>query len=153
MFYKLIKYGMNKHLINLIKNMYEKTSISLKLNGKITPPFRTYKGVRQGCILSPRLFNLFINDIPDIFDETCKPAKLGSETINCLMYADDLILISETEDGLQKCLNKLAEYVERWQLSINIKKTKIIIFQRGGRLPCTIFYLGNQIVEKVKQYR
>ena len=69
------------------------------------------------------------------------------------MYADDLILISETEDGLQKCLNKLAEYVERWQLSINIKKTKIIIFQRGGRLPCTIFYLGNQIVEKVKQYK
>ena len=120
MFYKLIKYGMNKHLINLIRTMYNRTGISLKLNGRITPPFRTYRGVRQGCILSPKLFNLFVNDIPDIFDAGCKPVTICMESINCLMYADDLILISETEVGL----HKLDEYVKKWQLKINIKKTK-----------------------------
>ena len=119
MFYKFIKYGMNKHLIKLFRNMYDKTRISLKLNSRITPSFRTYKGVRQGCILSPRLFNLFINDIPDIFDSSCEPVKIGNKYINCLMYADDLILLSETETGLQNCLDRLNDYVKKWQLQIN----------------------------------
>ena len=69
------------------------------------------------------------------------------------MYADDLIILSETEDGLQKCLDKLNSYVNKWKLKINIKKTKIIIFQKGGIMPNTIFYLGDQVVEKVKQYK
>ena len=93
--------------------MYEKTNISLKMGDSVTRPFRTYRGVRQGCILSPILFNLFINDIPDIFDETCKPAMLGDTKISCLMYADDLVILSETEVGMQNCLNKLNEYTQR----------------------------------------
>ena len=56
--------------------------------------------MKQGCILSPKLFNIFINDIPDIFDSQCGPVQLGEEKLNCLMYADDLILLSESKDGL-----------------------------------------------------
>ena len=61
MIYKLIKCGMNKSYIKLIRHMYEQTSQSLKINNGLSRPFMTSKGVRQGCILSPRLFNLFIN--------------------------------------------------------------------------------------------
>ena len=82
MFYKLIKFGMNKNLVKIIKNMYNKTRMSLKINNNITPPFRTHRGVRQGCILSPILFNLFINDIPDMFDKSCDPVTLDSQSLN-----------------------------------------------------------------------
>ena len=120
---------MNLDLIKLIKNMYDKTCQSLKLNNEITRSFRTFKGVRQGCILSPKLFNLFINDIPKIFDNSCKPILLGQKKINCLMYADDLVIFSETETGLQNCLDKLHAYTLTWDLQINLSKTKVIIFQ------------------------
>ena len=85
LFYKLIKTGADLDLIKIIKSMYEQSKQTLLLNGKLTRTFKTWKGVKQGCILSPRLFNIFINDIPGIFDATCTPLELGNEILNCLM--------------------------------------------------------------------
>ena len=120
---------MNLDMIKLIRNMYDKTSQSLKINQSLTRSFKTYRGVRQGCILSPRLFNLFINDIPTIFnDVTCKPVTIMNKKISCLMYADDLVILSETPSGLQTCLQNLHQYTEKWDLKLNTKKTKVMIF-------------------------
>ena len=124
MYYKLIKSGIDTGTIKLFMDMYEKTTQTLKFGNKTSRKFRTQKGVKQGCILSPKLFNIFINDIPDMLDQSCHPAILGNTPISCLMYADDLILISETEQGLQNCLNKLHEYTEKWNLKVNLKKHK-----------------------------
>ena len=154
MYYKLIKYGIDPGIIKLIQNMYEKTTQRLKFDNKISRRFLTHRGVKQGCILSPKLFNLFINDIPDIFDSSCHPAKLGSIDINCLMYADDLVLISETEAGLQKCLDKLHEYTKKWNLKVNQKKTQVVIFKLSGyrgKLPS--FTLGPDNLKVVKEYK
>ena len=152
--YKLIKSGMSKDLVKLIQNMYERTSQSLKINQGITKPFKTYRGVRQGCILSPRLFNLFINDLPDIFNEDCHPVKIGDEhKLNCLMYADDLIILSESAQGLQKSLDKLKTYTDNWDLKLNLKKTRIMIFRRGGPKCTTQFFFGPETVEHATHYK
>ena len=68
-------------------------------------------GVRQGCNLRPLLFDIFVNDIFEIFyeKEYC-PINLYNKPINCLMYADDLLILSETEDGLTECLQRLSRY-------------------------------------------
>ena len=152
--YKLIKSGLNLNTIKLIKNMYEKTKQTLKMNGGTSRCFRTYKGVKQGCILSPKLFNLFINDIPNIFDQSCRPVTIhGGVKINCLMYADDLVIMSETASGLQACLNKLHEYTNKWGLTLNIKKTKIMIFQSRGKRAMELFTFGNQVVQQADEYK
>ena len=153
LFYQLIKYGMNLKIIKILKDMYDKTSICLKLNGKLTHSFKTYRGVRQGCNLSPKLFNILINDIPKIFDDSCKPVKLGSVKLNCLMYADDLVLLSSSEAGLQECLRRLHQYTKKCHLTINMKKTKIIAFNKNGHFPKCLFYLGDQIIETTKSYK
>ena len=153
LFFQLIKYGLNHQIIKLLKNMYDKTSICLKLNGKLTPAFKTFRGVRQGCNLSPKLFNILINNIPKLFDWSCDPVYLGEVTLNCLMYADDLVLLSTSEAGLQNCLNKLHDYTLKNHLKINMKKTKIIAFHRNGYMPPKLFLIGNQIVEKTKSYK
>jgi hypothetical protein len=153
LFYKLIKNNMSLNLIKLIHNMYEKTSNHLKVNGGISRVFRTYQGVQQGDILSPKLFNIFINDIPLIFDESCEPPKLGDEKINCLMYADDLVMFSESAIGIQNCLNRLKEYTVKWGLEINKKKTKVMIFQKSGTRPKLNFKFGDIPIDVTDRYK
>ena len=156
LFYKLIKSGMNIGYIKLIKVMYEKTKQSLKLNGGLTRSFRTGRGVKQGCILSPRLFNLFLNDLPEIFDDECSPVSLGNDLkISCLLYADDLVLLSESPEGLQKCLDRLSEYTEKWDLKINLSKTKILVFKNNGgkNVRNPEFFAGRHKVEESKMYK
>ena len=155
--YKLIKYGMNLDMVKLIRNMYDKTSQSLKINQSLTRSFKTYRGVRQGCILSPRLFNLFINDIPTIFnDDTCKPVTIMNKKVSCLMYADDLVILSETPSGLQTCLQNLHQYTEKWDLKLNTKKTKVMIFQHQGRKDVKskdTFLFGKQFIQNTDSYK
>jgi hypothetical protein len=91
----------------------------------VSKSFYSHIGVRQGDSLNPNLFMLFINDLPDVFDNSCQPVTLDVSKLSCLMYADDAILLSETSEGLQNCLYKLHKYCEVWRLQVNIKKNKI----------------------------
>ena len=70
---------------------------AVKVKSGLTASFTPLVGVRQGCNpVSPTLFNIFVNDIVDIFVSTCDPLIMGECKINCLLYADDLILLSES---------------------------------------------------------
>ena len=153
LFFKLIKNNMSTNFIKLIQNMYEKTSNHLKVNEGISRSFKTNQGVQQGDILSPRLFNIFINDIPLLFDETCEPPKLGNESINCLMYADDLVILSESAIGIQNCLDRLKQYTVEWGLEINRNKTKVMIFQKCGKRMKHDFKFGNLNIETTDKYK
>ena len=72
--------------------------------------------------------------------------------INCLLYADDLILLSELEHGLPRCLDKLSCYAKKWQMRINVKKTKAIIFNKSGKIFRSEFKLGNQPIQVIDSY-
>ena len=120
------------------------------------PPTTTYNHLqRQGCILSPLLFNLYINNLPYLFENTLSdPFVLPDGTkINSLLYADDLIILSRSKIGLQNCLNTLSSYCEAWMLKINPKKTKIMIFQKRPRKSLDIsFKIGTEAIEIVQEY-
>lgn len=81
------------------------------------------------------LFNLYLNEIPTLLDaENTDPVLLpDGSRLNCLLYADDLVLISHTATGLQTALNTLAQFCSDWLLNINPKKTKVLIFQKKLR--------------------
>ena len=66
--YKLLKYKIGGHFYDLIKNMYSHTKCAIKISNSRTPFFQYKRGVRQGCILSPLLFNIYINEIPKLFE-------------------------------------------------------------------------------------
>ena len=114
--YKLMLNGLSYKFIKLIESMYQGIKCSVKLSNGTTPLFNSYVGLRQGCNLSPMLFNLFINDIFHIFYDNsseCFPVTLGKHKLNCLMYADDLLILSETEQGLICSLHKLKRYSDK----------------------------------------
>ena len=94
----LLGYGVSTNFASLLKNIYEKTKLSVCLPRGITEFFPSNVGLKQGCNMSLTLFNLFINNINEIFDEHfCHPVTLGNIKLSNLVYADDLILISETK--------------------------------------------------------
>ena len=134
LFHKLELLGINGNFLNLIKNIYSKTKCAVKVGNTITNFFSYKKGVRQGCPLSPLLFNLFINDIFKFIDDNTKQAvelELNSP-INVLMYADDLVIFAHSEKQLQSHMTLLSEFCVKWNLQINIKKTKTMVFNRGN---------------------
>ena len=127
--YKLLKLGTPKYLIYILKYMYSKISANVKTENQVTEVFPCKIGTRQGCSLSPSLFNMYLNDLPEIFIKKANdPVNINGRTIGSLLYADDFVIISQSESGLQKSLNALNTYCHNWRLKINYQKTKIMIF-------------------------
>ena len=105
--------------------MYTDIKLAVKLSDGITPFFRSFVGVRQEYNLSLLLFNMFLNDIFEQFDsDKCFPVNVQGKFINCLMYADDLLIISENEQGLNESLQRLGKCTEKRNLKISVKTRK-----------------------------
>ena len=154
LFHILYRYGIEGPFLNIIINMYMDVRFSVKLEGGITESFSSSSGVKQGCILSPSLFSLYINDMCKYFDTSCDAVTLGHNPISCLMYAADLVMISKSMSGLQSCINKLAQFCEVRDLTINTDKTKVIVFNKAGRhLKSCMFQYNDQHIEVIREYK
>ena len=151
--YKLFKIGIRGNFLHIIQDMYASVSFTVKCDGKLTDNFDTSVGVKQGCILSPMFFNIYLSDLTEIFDDSCDPVQLNNSPLSCLMYADDLILLSDSAQGLQCALDKLQSYCQKWKLLVNIDKSNVMIFNKSGRvLTKHIFKYGDCILKITNEY-
>ena len=133
MFYTLLHdYSIGGNFLKLLQEIYSGNKVYVKLADGLFEPFTTTIGVKQGCVFSPILFNICINKICSIFDETCSPVKINNTNMSCLLWADDLLLCSETAEGLQNAINKMSTFYDSLDLKINLKKTKVMIFNKRG---------------------
>ena len=119
----------------------------------MSPSLKVEKGVKQGCVLSPTLFNLYVNDLKTYLDkENTEPPMLNNTPVNSLLYADDLVLISTSKDGLQRGLNTLYTFCSNWKLDVNIQKTQAMIFSKSSSVGKHSFYYGSTCIKMVKSY-
>ena len=135
--------------------MIEKCSTNTKNNGKLLPPIITSTGLKQGDNLSPILFDIFFDDVDQIFDTQCHPVIFNSEiSLKHLLYADDMAILSLSQEGLQNSLNKLETYCKEWHLVISIKKTKIVVFNKTGKLlKGFVFKYEGKHIELVREFK
>lgn len=93
-----------------------------------------YRGVKQGCMLSPTLFNLCRSELSEVLKaENLNEVELRQLPLSCMLYADDLVIFSNSKNGRQDCLDSLSEYCNDNDLSVNLDKIKVLIFNNCGR--------------------
>ena len=120
--------GLPDHLMCLLRNLYAGQEATVRTGHGTTDWFQIGKGVRQGCILSPCLFNLYAEYIVrnTRLDEAQAGIKIARRNINNLRYANDTTLMAESEEELKSLLMKVKKETENVGLKINIQKTKIM---------------------------
>lgn len=148
--FKLHGIGVSTKMVQFIEKVYQQTTCTVWNGEEISDKFETYTGVKQGCILSPLLFSLYINDL---HEQLSGGLHIGDLNIRLLLYADDIVLIAEKIEVLQAMINKLEEYCDYWNLEVNLTKSKIMVFRNGGKLANNEkwLYRGTEI-EIVNEY-
>ena len=152
LFNRLKELGIHGTFYRNIVAMYENTKYSIKVKKGSLDPISSNLGLRQGCPLSPMLFNLYIEDMENIFGENTDPITLQDKIISHFLYADDLVLVSESARGLQNCLDNLSAYAERKLMTISIKKSKTMIFNKAGQYIKKQFYISEKVLEPVRTF-
>lgn len=117
----------------MIKEIYRDTLNEIITGQGITKCFRTSRGVRQGCTLSPTLFNVFIENMDLDWERRKKGGTvIGGQKIFGLKFADDLALVSDTPEGLRDLIKTTNKYIIKNKMEINVAKSKVMIFRKGG---------------------
>lgn len=122
LFDKLLRRGVDAGIVKLLMTWYESQKFHVRWGNSLSVGFSVTNGVRQGGILSPYLFNVYIDDLSESLDNSEVGCRyLGS--VNHLCYADDMVLLSPTPHGLQKMLDICTDYANSHDILFNTKKS------------------------------
>ena len=169
MFFKLCSYDLGYKMMNVLKALYANVKSCVEMNFinangnmsyNISEVFPCSNGLREGDILSPILFSIYVNDLKSFLEENfCHGIDMlytNDNDVMCylqmllLMYADDTVLFASSKRQLQHSLNMYEKYCKKWKLNVNANKTKIVIF---GRKKNHTFTLDNQQIEVVNSFK
>ena len=149
----MIKNGVSSKYVNIIKSFYAHMKLSVK-NDTEHRQFCSNFGLLQGEVLSPMLFSLFVNDLPDNLSDLTVGTPVQNILMKLLMFADDMSIFSEKREGLQTGIDSLYKYCKKWGITVNIDKTKVVVFKKSGRMAAsdTWSYNGSNL-EVVSQFK
>jgi len=127
MYKSLLEAGVPVIIIVLLHNWYSKLSYAERWNGCMSAYFTAGSGVRQGSCISPAIFNVFINLFVTCLRDLGVGCCISSIFLGCILYADDILLLSPTVSGLQNMLDKCAEVASMLSLEFNVTKSQCVV--------------------------
>jgi len=137
----------------LIKNLYMKQSAYVRIGDMLSERCEIGRGVRQGCSLSPLLYNIYDEAMMrEAFEEVDHGVKVGGQLIKTIRFADDKAVTASSQRGLQQLMDNVNRVTQEYGMKINVKKTKVMCITRktGGKVRIMI---DGQKVEQVSQFR
>jgi len=155
----LIRNGIREDgkFLGIFKNMYKQLKSCVKVRNGLTGFFQCEKATKQGCVSSSIIFTLFINDLVKYISDKCHNGIFLTEQINnihAILFADDVASCADTVVNLQNQINCVSDFCEASGMSINIDKSKIMVFRNGGYLRRSEkWHYRGQIIETVPFYK
>lgn len=159
---KLFNTNVNGKIFDVIRSLYCHTKSCVRVGNMDSDYFPCNVGMRQGENLSPLLFSIYLNDLKDFMSSTFSGLPYISDKVSqeigmcfnlyCLLYADDTIVLAENELQLQRALDAVYEYCNKWALQVNTDKTKVVIFSKGKVRRFKTFMFGDNTIDVVDDY-
>ena len=154
LWFKLLSLGIHGKMFHAIQSLYKSVQCCVKVNEHFTDWFPVQKGVKQGCVMSPTLFSIYVTDLATEINNLQAGVDINDLNIGILLYADDIVLISDTENGLQSMLEKLNSWCQKWRLTVNEKKTKVMHFRSKTKTRSNfVFKCGENTIEYESSYK
>ena len=154
LWHKLLKLGINAKMLRIIRDMYNNVKTCVRSCRSYSDFFECAVGLKQGEVISPLLFSLFIEDL-ELFlqeDQNCG-LRLDDITFLLMLFADDMVILGKDINDLQNSLELLERYCDRWGLQVNTEKTKIVVFRkRGGLRDNESWIYKNTPIEVVNEF-
>ena len=152
LFIKLIERNTPKIFLDILIFWYKDLWCRVKWNGHCGIWFRISAGVRQGGILSPDLYNVYVDELICILQRSGKGCYISNIFAAAIFYADDMCVLSPSLHGLQKLLDICSSYCEEWDVCLNVKKTKNMYFGKRSKISfCPL--LNGQPVQWVLEWK
>ena len=149
LFFKLLNSGWSGRMVDTVRDLYQKTSFRFKFEGSVSPNVSNDMGVNQGGNASGFLFRKYLSDLSEYLFENYGVC-IGDSILAHLLWADDLVLLSDSLEGIQKQLDGLFSFCSKNMMIVNELKTKIMVFGNGSK--SDIFFNGDKL-KWVDQYK
>ena len=145
----MLEMGYPPHLVNLLSKLYRKQRARVRVASTVSEWFKVRKGVRQGCVLSPYLFNILAEMVMrETLDGFDGGFRIGGRRITDLRYADDIVLIANSPQELQELVSRLDKISRKFGLEINVNKTKVMA---SNGTTCNV-YIQNELLQQVDKF-
>ena len=142
------KVGIRGKMWRVLQNLYQGTESCVAVDGKQTPWMKSEVGLRQGCVMSPTIFSIFINRLAEDLKQTGKGVKWNDRRFNLLLFADDIVLIAQDEGDMQRMLDMAYECSQSMRFQFNAQKCKVM---RSGK-ECTKWTMGGEVIQEVQSF-
>jgi hypothetical protein len=154
LWYKIIRAGVNGKILSAMQSLYDNVQCAIRINGVLSSWFSVNNGVKQGCLLSPTLFAVYVNDLAKMINELNCGIVMGDSEISILLFADDIAFVSDSEIGMQQMLNCLHQWCMKWRLVLNMDKTKVVHYRNSNcQMSEYVFKFGDSIIEYADKYK
>jgi len=147
--------GVKGKMWRVLRSIYETVESCVTIDGETTSWFPIDTGVRQGCVLSPLLYALFINGLVKELNALGVGGVEIEEgkKVSAFLYADDIVLLADNRYALQAMLDKVAEYAKKWRFELNPKKSEVVVFGLRYAPRGIEWKLGEHVIKQVSQYK
>ena len=149
LFFKLYEIGLKGKTWRVLRYMFNNYKCVVRVGGDLTKEFRIERGIHQGSPCSMLLYALFINELIREINNDFVSMRSCGVSIGCAAYADDMVLMANSEEGLRRELDIASCYSRKWRFSFNPSKCSVVVFEKDKALRKDKFKMGKELIKVV----